>query len=185
MGAHDLSKQVIPFWFSGEVKQKWWVKDAGFDAEIKEKFLPLYESMKGGVPSECLVSGEAYLTCIIVLDQFSRNMFRDTPQAFVTDKLALDMATEACRKGLDADLSDEQVGVLYMPFMHSEDVEVQEDAIRLFASRPYLEENQLDFAIAHKKIIDRFGRYPHRNEILGRESTDEEIAFLKEPNSSF
>ena len=185
MSAHSLSKQVIPFWFSDEVKEKWWIKSADFDAEIREKFLPLYEQMKDGIPSECLVSGEAYLTSIIVLDQFSRNMFRDTPKAFATDSLALELAKEACRKGVDADLSDEQVAFLYMPFMHSENEDDQEDAIRLFASRPYLEEKNLSFAHAHKKIIDRFGRYPHRNEILGRESTQEEIEFLKEPNSSF
>jgi len=120
---------------------------------------------------------------IIVLDQFSRNIHRDTPLAFAADPLALALAQEAVRVEARRDLPLQQKSFLYMPFMHSESPLIHEQAVALF-SEPGLE-NSLEFELRHKAIIDRFGRYPHRNAVLGRTSTPEEIAFLESPGSSF
>jgi uncharacterized protein (DUF924 family) len=126
---------------------------------------------------------EGRLAEIIVLDQFSRNMFRDTPAAFAQDALALVLAQEAVFSGADKLLSETQCSFLYMPFMHSESLVIHELAVELF-SKPGLEGN-LDFEMRHKVIIEKFGRYPHRNNILQRESTEEEMEFLKLPGSGF
>ena len=120
---------------------------------------------------------------IIVLDQFSRNMFRDSALAFANDTLALALSQEAVASGADKSLSAVEKSFLYMPYMHSESVQIHEIAVELFAREGL--QNNLDFEIKHKKIIDRFGRYPHRNAVLGRVSTDEEIKFLAQPGSSF
>ncbi len=120
---------------------------------------------------------------IIVLDQFSRNIHRDTPLAFAADPLALALAQEAVRVDAQRDLPLQQKSFLYMPFMHSESPLIHEQAVVLFGE-PGLE-NSLEFELRHKAIIDRFGRYPHRNAVMGRASTPEEIVFLKAPNSSF
>lgn len=175
---------VIEFWFSDRVKEKWWDKDTEFDQEIKEKFLSLHRELANQDLDEYLNSAENTLAVVIVLDQFSRNMFRDNSKSFAYDEKALSFVKKALDLGLDQKLSDEKVAFLYMPFMHSEKPQDHEKAVQLFSSRKSLE-NNLEFEYAHKKIIDRFGRYPHRNEILGRKSTPEEIEFLKEPNSSF
>jgi len=126
-------------------------------------------------------TAEGRLAEIIVLDQFSRNIFRDDARAFATDALAL--AQEAVAAGADAELTPQQRAFLYMPYMHSESAAIHALAMKLF-DQPGLE-NNLDFEVRHKAIIDRFGRYPHRNALLGRASTDEELAFLKQPGSSF
>ena len=118
-----------------------------------------------------------------MLDQFSRNVYRNTPKAFAQDPLALALAQEAIALGKDVELSPTQQSFLYMPFMHSESLLIHERAVELFKA-PGME-NNYEFEIKHKVIIDRFGRYPHRNEILGRESTAEEIEFLTQPGSSF
>lgn len=120
---------------------------------------------------------------IIILDQFSRNMFRETPRSFSHDVQALVLAQEAVALGLDAELPTEQRTFLYMPYMHSESLRIHEEAVRLFTLNGVKE--NLDFEYRHKVIIERFGRYPHRNAILGRESSPEEVAFLNEPGSSF
>ncbi len=177
-------QSVVEFWFSDRVKEKWWDKDTQFDQEIKEKFLNLHRELANQNLDQYLNSAESALAVVIVLDQFSRNMFRDSAESFAYDEKALKFAKSALAQGLDQKLSDDKVAFLYMPFMHSEKPQDHEKAVQLFSSRKALE-NNLEFEHAHKKIIDRFGRYPHRNEILGRESTPEEIEFLKEPNSSF
>jgi uncharacterized protein (DUF924 family) len=120
---------------------------------------------------------------IIILDQFSRNIFRDTPIAFATDALALEAAKEAIANGFDKEIDAGYLSFLYMPFMHSESKEIHEIAVSLF-NKPGME-SSYEYELKHKAIIDRFGRYPHRNEILGRQSTLEEIEFLKEEGSSF
>ena len=128
-------------------------------------------------------NAEGRLAEIIILDQFSRNLYRDQAAAFAQDAQALTLAQEAIRLGLDQQLAPEQRSFLYMPFMHSESKLIHEEALKLFEAlgNPI----NLDFEHRHKVIIDRFGRYPHRNAILGRESTPEEIEFLKQPNSHF
>jgi len=128
-------------------------------------------------------NAEGRLAEIIVLDQFSRNLYRDSPRAFAQDALALALAQEAISLKLDQQLSPEQRSFLYMPFMHSESQIIHEFALKLF-QRLGNPEN-LDFEKKHKIIIERFGRYPHRNQILGRQSSAEELEFLTQPNSSF
>jgi uncharacterized protein (DUF924 family) len=126
---------------------------------------------------------EGRLAEILVLDQFSRNIFRDTPRAFAQDALALVLAQELVAGGHDQQLTPKQRAFAYMPYMHSESLAIHAQAVQLFAL-PGLE-NNLSFELRHQAIIERFGRYPHRNAILGRTSTPEELAFLNEPGSSF
>ena len=128
-------------------------------------------------------SAKGRLAEIIVLDQFSRNMFRGTAQAFAYDSLALALSQEAVAIEADKLLNPTERSFLYMPFMHSESLAIHERAIELYRAEGL--EFNLEFEIKHKVIIDRFGRYPHRNKILGRASTKEEIRFLQQPNSSF
>ena len=132
---------------------------------------------------EWRTSAKGRLAEIIVLDQFSRNMFRDTPLAFASDPLALVLSQEAISIGADEVLTSTQRSFLYMPFMHSESLIIHEAAVQLFTKNGV--QSNLDFEMKHKAIIEQFGRYPHRNEILGRESTAEELEFLKQPGSGF
>lgn len=176
-------EQVLKFWFEELTPQQWFTKSDELDAVIKVRFTQLLKSASQCELFEWRQSAEGRLAEIIVLDQFSRNIYRDQAKAFAQDPLALALAQEAVSVGADKLLSDQQKAFLYMPYMHSESKAVHEQAVKLF-SQPGLEYN-LDFEMKHKVIIDEFGRYPHRNEILGRSSTPEEIGFLKQPNSSF
>ncbi|MNJ98443.1 hypothetical protein D3C87_162090 [compost metagenome] len=176
-------QKVLDFWFEEIDPSLWFMKDDLFDQRVQDRFLPTYAFLINDETHAWRVSPEGRLAEVIVLDQFPRNMFRDKPEAFATDELALIAAQEAVRVGDDRKLPIIQRAFLYMPYMHSEDAKVHEQAMKLF-NQPGLE-NNYKYEIAHKKIIDRFGRYPHRNKILGRKSTPEEIEFLKEPGSSF
>lgn len=175
--------EVLHFWFEESTPEQWFTKTEPFDAEIRQRFFSTYEAVLAGKMDHWLESPKGYLAQVIVLDQFPRNIFRGMAKAFEGDAKALKLAKAAVAAGLDQNLSVPQRSFLYMPFMHSEDLEDHETAMKLFA-QPGLEEN-LKFEILHKNIIERFGRYPHRNRILGRTSTPEEIEFLKEENSSF
>ncbi|MCB0406601.1 MAG: DUF924 domain-containing protein [Bdellovibrionales bacterium] len=174
---------VIHFWFSEVKSSQWWKKDLQFDQEVGRRFINHHAAATKGELDSWRNIPEGRLAEIIILDQFSRNMFRDQPKAFAFDGMALLLAQEAVRFGADKALNFSQKSFLYMPFMHSESLKMHEVAVELF-SQPGLEFN-LDFEYKHKKIIERFGRYPHRNKILGRLSTSEEIDFLNEPGSSF
>lgn len=178
-----MYEEVLTFWFEEIEPALWWKKDASFDALLIERFSTLHaracrcelyawRSEPGGRLAE-----------IIVLDQFSRNMFRDSALAFANDALALALSQEAVACGADAALSAVQKSFLYMPYMHSESLEIHEIAVELYAKEGL--QNNLDFEIKHKNIIERFGRYPHRNAVLGRVSNSEEIEFLTQPGSSF
>ena len=177
------SSSVLTFWFEEIDPSLWFKKDENFDEEIRQRFSSLHQSVSQG---ECYhwrhtISGR--LAEIIVLDQFSRNLFRNSPLSFAYDGMALVLAQEAIATNQDQQLPLEQKAFLYMPFMHSESLSIHETAIKLF-DQPGLE-NNMAYEIMHRDIIKQFGRYPHRNEILGRPSTLEEIEFLKQPNSSF
>ncbi len=174
---------VIQFWFEEIEPKQRFIKDPAFDELLRNKFGETYRLAAQGQLYAWREHPLDALAEIIVLDQFSRNMFRDTPQAFATDSLALVLAQEAIRKKFDKELDNSKRAFLYMPFMHSESKEIHDVAMFLF-DQPGLEDN-FNFEIKHKAIIDRFGRYPHRNEILGRESTSEELEFLSQPGSSF
>jgi|SRR5699024_10564158 len=174
---------VLGFWFETLSAKDWFRKDNRLDRRIHDRFAATHAAACRGELHAWREQPAGRLAEIIVLDQFSRNMFRDTPQAFAQDGLALLLAQEAIRAGADQALDARQRAFLYMPFMHSESALIHEWAMQLF-SQPGLED-QLPYEVQHKKIIDRFGRYPHRNEILGRTSTAAEQEFLKQPNSSF
>lgn len=178
-----MFEQIIRFWFEETTPDKWWQKDDDFDAEIKRRFTNLHNQARVGELFTWRDSAEGSLAEIIILDQFSRNIYRDTPEAFECDSLALVLAQTAIAKRFDEKLPEVQKSFIYLPFMHSESQLIHEQAVKLYTALG--NENNLDFELQHKRIIDRFGRYPHRNKILGRESTAEEVQFLTEPNSSF
>jgi uncharacterized protein (DUF924 family) len=176
-------RQVLAFWFEELEPRQWWVKDVELDAQIRECFGTLHDAAGKAELFTWRASAEGRLAEIIVLDQFSRNIYRDKPEAFACDSMALALAQEAVRHGHDQVLDVPQKAFFYMPYMHSESPLIHDEALRLF-SQPGVEFN-LEFEEKHKAIIDRFGRYPHRNRILGRTSTAEEQEFLKGPDSSF
>lgn len=175
--------EVLTFWFEHLTPAQWFGKDDKVDAEITARFADLLTRAAKCELVDWRNSAQGRLAEIIVLDQFSRNVYRDQAQAFAQDPLALALAQEAINLEMDKLLSDQQKSFLYMPFMHSESKLIHQQAVQLF-SQPGLEHN-LEFELKHKVIIDRFGRYPHRNQLLGRTSTAEELTFLTQPNSSF
>ena len=172
-------KEILDFWFSQTARSKWFAKDPAFDSKITQKFLSTYQLAKQQ-DLDWPESPESYLALVILFDQFPRNIFRNKPEAFATDSMARDIAKKAIAKGFDSQLSDEHRKFFYMPFMHSEKLSEQEYSVELFTK---LGNNK--YAILHRQIIERFGRFPHRNEILERQSTEAELKFLKEPGSKF
>ena len=176
-------ESILHFWFEELQPAAWWKKDVALDALIAERFAALLDSARVGELHAWRESAVGALAEIIVLDQFSRNIFRDRAEAFAQDALALVLAQEAVRRGLDKALSKQQRHFLYMPFMHSESRLIHQEAVRLFTDLG--DAWVLDFEMQHKAIVERFGRYPHRNALLGRVSTSDEIEFLKTPGSSF
>ncbi len=167
-------QDVLDFWFRTLKPSDWFKKSDEQDAHIREDFESTYHAVVAGETSHWRDTLEGRLAEIIVLDQFARNMFRNTPMAFAADPLALALAQEAIRGDAHLQLEETQRVFLYMPFMHSESPRIHEQAMVLFKDL-----ENLDFEIKHKAIIDRFGRYPHRNKILGRTSTAEEIEWMK------
>jgi uncharacterized protein (DUF924 family) len=157
--------------------------DPAFDAAIRERFLPLHEALVSRPDDELVADARTALAAVIALDQMSRNMFRGTARAFATDPKALRLAQAAVARGFDSGLSKDRRQFLYLPFEHCEDQKAQTRCVELMAS---LGDPELTkWAEAHKAVIDRFGRFPHRNAVLGRPSTPEEAEFLKQPGSSF
>jgi len=176
---------VLSFWFDEIETKQWWQKDPKFDQLIKDRFFSTYQKAINCELYTWRKQPEGRLAEIIVLDQFSRNMFRNHKAAFAYDSLAVSLCQAAIDVGADLTFIDQpkKLSFLYMPLMHSESKMIHELAVEMF-SKPGLEFN-LEFEHKHKVIIDQFGRYPHRNQILGRTSTPEERAFLKQPGSSF
>ena len=178
-----MLEEIINFWFVETPPKNWFVKDTDFDQLITDRFSKLHAEANANelfawrdTPPGCLAE-------IIILDQFSRNIYRDNPQAFASDPLALCIAQYAVAAGFDKQLPVEQRSFIYMPYMHSESLLIHDIAVELF-SQPGME-NNLDFEIQHQNIIKRLGRYPHRNKILGRKSSPEEEEFLTQPGSGF
>ncbi|WP_444988773.1 DUF924 family protein [Halomonas mongoliensis] len=177
------AETVLRFWFDELEPAQWFRKDPALDAAIGERFGALLEAAGCGELWAWRETPRGRLAEVIVLDQFSRNIHRDSPLAFARDPLALVLAQEAVAGGGDRGLEVMQRAFLYMPWMHSESLAIHEVALELF-DQPGLEE-QLRYEHRHRDILLRFGRYPHRNAILGRPSTPEELAFLEQPGSSF
>jgi uncharacterized protein (DUF924 family) len=184
MDPHDPRAQdVLRFWFRGDERDpRWFRKDDAFDLEIRERFLPVYEQAARGGLAAWRESPAACLALVIVLDQFPRNMFRGTAQAFAADALAREAARTIVAQGWDRAMSPAQRLFAYLPFEHSEDLADQDLSCELMKG---FDAEQVRYAERHRDIIRRFGRFPHRNAALGRASTAEEIEFLKQPGSGF
>jgi uncharacterized protein (DUF924 family) len=178
-----MYQEIIKFWFEDIEPSQWWVKSDDFDLLIRERFASVHGQAVRGELFTWRQTAEGRLAEILVLDQFSRNMFRDTAQAFSYDPLALVLAQEAVSAAADEKLSPVQCSFLYMPFMHSESLPIHHEAVALYQKNAI--QDNLDFELKHKKIIEMFGRYPHRNSILGRQSTELEVEFLTTPCSGF
>jgi len=179
---------ILTFWFGrGERDKRWFEKSAAFDAEVRAKFLPLYEEAASGALAGWTDRAGDCLALIVALDQFPRNMFRGTARAFATDGRALDAARRAVAEGYDRGMRPLERMFVYLPFMHAESLEDQQrccdltEALKLFPETDDVNR----YARAHRDVVARFGRFPHRNAALGRASTPEEIEFLKAPGSAF
>jgi len=173
--------EVRHFWFDEHPKD-WFVKNPSFDAQIRSRFLPLHEAAAAGRLAHWADEGSSCLALVIVLDQFPRNMFRGEARAFATDSLAHAAARVILERGWDQQMTQPEQLFAYLPFEHSESLADQNLACKLMKD---FGEKQLRYAARHREIIQRFGRFPHRNGILGRESTAAEIEFLKQPGSGF
>ena len=178
-----MYQEIISFWFSGIDPKSWWSADPSFDALVRARFSETLDRASRAELYGWRAAPLGRLAEVLVLDQFSRNIHRNTPRAFAQDSLALALAQEAVLAGAAAILKPIERNFLYMPFMHSESRVIHVWAESLFLNNG-LEANY-KFELRHKAIIDRFARYPHRNEMLGRVSTEEELAFLQEPGASF
>jgi uncharacterized protein (DUF924 family) len=174
---------VLKFWFEETRPAQWFEKDERFDVQVRRRFLALHETLATQPVASLLTDAQTALAAVIVLDQMPRNMFRGTTRAFATDGRALSIAGAAVAQGFDGELTKDGRMFLYLPFEHAESREAQARSVALTAGLgdPALTK----WAEAHKAVIDRFGRFPHRNAALGRVSTPEEIEFLKQPGSSF
>ncbi len=179
-------QDVHDFWFKLDPVQ-WFKKDESLDQRIRQKFGPWLEHFEMNDFEVWKIEPQSLISLVILLDQFPRNAFRGTAQSFQYDVVALDVAREGLEKGFDTELSVSEASFLVLPFEHSEDITDQRDAVRL--AKELVERGAgkelYEFALKHLEIIERFGRFPHRNVILGRPSTPEEIEFLKQPGSSF
>jgi len=172
------AETVLDFWFVETKPYQWYRRDRAFDETVRNRFGRLREAACQGRLDVWRAHSSHALALIILIDQFSRNIDRDEPQAFTHDHLALDAAREAVRRRFDGLYEPRRRCFFYMPFMHAEDLEAQNECVRLFKARLPATSN-LRYAIIHRDIIARFGRFPHRNRVLGRTSTPEEIAFLR------
>ena len=170
------ANDVISFWQNAG-RDKWFNKDDAFDAMVREQFLSTYEAAAAGRLNEWEAMPESALALIIVLDQFPRNMFRGSPQSWATDPMARDVTKRALASGFDKKVPEALQTFFYLPLMHSEKIEDQQQCVELYKALG--DENSLKYAEIHEDIIRRFGRFPHRNPLLSRDTTPEEKAFLE------
>jgi uncharacterized protein (DUF924 family) len=190
----ERAQEILDFWFGpesspefGQLQRKWFMHDDAFDQKIRERFFGDFEAAAAGRLDHWAESPKAALALVVLLDQFARNLFRGHAEAFATDERALRVASAAINAGYDAVLPACQRRFLYMPFMHSESLRDQQRSVKLMQScgDDADTRNAVDYAQKHLAIIERFGRFPHRNHALGRTCTAEELEFLQQPGSSF
>lgn len=174
---------ILEFWFAPDVKDRWWDKDPKFDQTIRDRFLDLHEAACNGDCADWTETARGCLALVLLLDQFPRNMFRDTARAFATDADARAITNKALAAGLDDSLPPDQRMFLYIPLEHSEDMADQDRSVALMAGLGNPQTD--DYAKAHRELIARFGRFPHRNAVLGRTSTPEEEIYLADPDAGF
>ncbi|WP_339862670.1 DUF924 family protein [Paremcibacter congregatus] len=175
---------IYSFWFEELTPQDWFTSSDPLDEQIQSRFMDSYQHFKDMDLAEMDFTAQQVLSLILLLDQMPRNMFRGTPQAFATDAKALELSYAALARRLDLALPDIEKSFIYLPLEHSEDIKDQELCVTLFQQRTTLE-LQTDYAVRHFKVISRFGRFPHRNAILGRPPTTEEEAYLAEGGDAF
>lgn len=182
-------EEVLDFWFGGEdgFREVWFRPDEDFDREVGERFSEDYEQAAAGKLDDWMALPREALALILLLDQFPRNLFRGDPHAYATDEKAREVADQTVSTGLDRGLEPLERTFVYLPFKHSEDVRDQQRSVELFlALDSELDTPEiLDYAVRHREVIERFGRFPHRNEVLGRAPTPEEEAFLVERDAPF
>jgi uncharacterized protein (DUF924 family) len=179
----DWVGEVLKFWFEETPREMWFKKDPAFDAQVRRRFLALHEVLAGQTSEDLFKDARTALAAIIVFDQMSRNMFRDSPRAFAMDEKARGIALAVVAQGFDAGMTKDERLFCYLPFEHAEDPQAQVRCVALMAALG--DPDLTKWAEVHKAIIDRFGRFPHRNAVLGRTSTPEELAFLERPGSGF
>jgi uncharacterized protein (DUF924 family) len=177
------AKDVLRFWLEVTAPEKWFQEDDALDAAVRARFARTHEYIASLTRDDCLTDPQTALAAVIVLDQFSRNMFRGTPRAFASDPQALRLAQAAIGRGFDVEVPEPGRLFFYLPFEHAEDPAAQKRCVALMAT--LADPGPAKWAEAHKAIIDRFGRFPHRNAILGRDSTVDELDFLTQTTSSF
>ena len=168
--------EVLRFWFEQLSEAQWWEQDDAVDAQIHDRFLALHERLTPQVDYS-LNTPRSLLAAVIVLDQFSRNLFRRTPRAYAADPIARRLARSAIERSIDSSLTSQERLFLYLPFKHSEDAADQQLSVELFTALGNDEWTR--YAIEHNEVIDRYGRFPHRNAVLGRRSTPDEVELLK------
>lgn len=171
------ARDILAFWFAELTPKDWYRKDDAVDAAMRERFLGDWEGRQGEPADSFMDNGDTALAAVVLFDQFSRNMFRDDPRAFSCDPLARAIANAAIARGFDSEYEESHRQFFYMPFMHSEDLADQDRCLALFET--FSGEGSLGYARAHRAVIAKFGRFPHRNAVLGRETTDEEKAAIE------
>ena len=178
-------QDVLDFWLAPATRERWFDKDPDFDAEIRQNFEAAHGEALAGKLDRWLETAQGALALVILLDQFPRNMYRDTPRAFAADPKAREVTAAALARGHDLAVADQEHRMfLYLPLEHSEDAADQQRCVDLVRER-CPDTDFLQWAVAHKEVIDRFGRFPHRNAILGRPNTPEEEEYLNDPDAGF
>jgi uncharacterized protein (DUF924 family) len=180
---HAQAAAILHFWFDELPEARRFAKDAELDAEIAGRFGQVRDAILASDARRWRDDADSLLAAVIALDQFSRNIYRNSPEAFAGDALALSLARLAIANGWDGGMTKERAQFLYMPFMHCEDANVQAECVRLFTELGSA--GQLSYAKAHYDLIRQFGRFPHRNAALGRQSTADEADYLKQPDAGF
>jgi len=181
----DTKNEVLRFWLEETSPAQWFQKNAAFDADISDRFMTTYDMAVKDLCAAWTKDADGVLALCIILDQFPRNMFRDQAKAFATDDKILNIVKEALHKGFDQILPPVKRRFIYMPFMHSENIEEQKRSAQMFKSMKDNDPLSYDYALKHLEVIEKFGRFPHRNEILGRISRADEIQHLRIAGSGF
>lgn len=181
----DNKQEVIVFWFEETQPAQWFQKNPDFDSLVRARFFDVYEQARGGKLSDWGSDPDGALALCLVLDQFPRNMFRASAQAYATDDKALVVAKQAIHRGFDQLMAPLRRRFLYLPFEHSEKLSDQKRSVDLFASMQKDDPLGYEYAMRHYVVIEKYGRFPHRNAVLARENTPEEVEYLSQPGSGF
>ncbi|MBU0800252.1 MAG: DUF924 domain-containing protein [Alphaproteobacteria bacterium] len=181
----DTKAEVLHFWFTEVQPQQWFQKNDAFDATIRDRFLVTYDMARDGLCDSWQDEALGCVALCVVLDQFPRNMFRGSAQSFATDEKALLVAKYAVSRGFDLLVPPEKRRFLYLPYEHSEALSDQKKSVELFTKMKKEDPMGYDYAVRHLEVIEKFGRFPHRNAVLGRENTPEEEAYLAQPGAGF